>query len=111
MSQNLYQATTELFYCVSSDATCTAQGELESDGPFRVFQGSTAKGHPNRIVQAGLVKNRVLAKQKDAYIFVKDYVFSAPSGAASTILGRNANGWEAWKNKRGRALGEIVRTR
>lgn len=42
----------------------------------------------------------------DAYCFLKtDIVAQSPSGAAGLLVGRNVNGWEAWKDENGRTLG------
>ncbi len=46
----------------------------------------------------------------ESYVFVSDYVFSSPSGAAQNVLGRNANGWTEWKRESdGKTLDQVVR--
>lgn len=42
-------------------------------------------------------------------VFVEDYTFRTPSGAALAVLGRSANGWAAWKSKSGKTLDELKR--
>ena len=96
------------FFCKSRDETASARGFLDGDG-FRVCKGSTAKGHPHRLVQRDLEKNRVLKRiGSGLFEFTRDWVFSAPSPAASTVLGNDANGWDRWKDERGRRLREIA---
>jgi len=41
------------------------------------------------------------------YRFTQDYVFSSPSNAAATVLGRGANGRVEWKGADGRTLKEL----
>ncbi|MFG0297460.1 MAG: DUF4357 domain-containing protein, partial [Maioricimonas sp. JB045] len=38
-----------------------------------------------------------------------DYLFKTPSGAASVVLGRTANGWIEWKTADGRTLHDVHR--
>lgn len=54
-----------------------------------------------------LIRNGVLAKQGDHFVFTQDYVFSSPSTAAAVVLGRSANGRIEWKDKSGRTLKEL----
>ena len=96
------------FFCKSRDATACARGFLNGEA-FRVCKGSTAKGHPNRYAQQRMVKDRVLKRiGSGLFEFTRDWVFSAPSPAASTVLGNDANGWERWRDEHGRRLREIA---
>ena len=54
-----------------------------------------------------LIDKGVLADAGAFYEFCQDYAFSSPTMAAAMILGRNANGRTAWKDKDGRTLKEI----
>ncbi|MEX2217841.1 MAG: GIY-YIG nuclease family protein [Phycisphaerales bacterium] len=56
-----------------------------------------------------LVKQGVLEKRADKYVFLRDHVFSAPSSAAEMICGGAINGWDAWVDDQGRTLSEIYR--
>jgi hypothetical protein len=47
--------------------------------------------------------------QGNIYRFMKNHVFSSPSAAAVSILGRYANGWTEWKYADGRTLDEVKR--
>ena len=40
-------------------------------------------------------------------VFIKDHVFSSPSGAAVIVMGRNSNGLTEWKNIDGKSLKEL----
>ena len=105
-----------LLYCTGRGASGT--GEYIEDG-FVVFAGATAALTETKSAQGSWV-TRVRDKLKKAstlvlsedgthYEFVRDHVFNSPSGAAVTILGRNANGWKSWKNKQGQTLDELER--
>lgn len=81
-----------------------------------VFEGSQlAKHHLNSIHNYILTKRESLVQDQAAeldskcYVFKKDHLFSSPSQAAAVILGRNANGWTAWKNVDGVTLDQIKR--
>lgn len=41
------------------------------------------------------------------FVFIKDYLFSSPSTAAATVLGRSANGLIEWKRKDGKTIKDI----
>jgi len=82
-----------------------AQGNLVGLDAFQVIQGSTALGHPNRVVQNKLTDAGILRNVRDnVFVFDRDYIFNSPSEAASTILGRQANGWIEWKSQEGAEL-------
>ena len=58
-----------------------------------------------------LISNKILSKYDENYfIITKDYLFSSPSAAAETVLGRNSNGWIEWKNEKGETLDKIYRS-
>lgn len=104
MTQDRFQLVDATFCCQSPDGLATAHGQLEGLEVFCVFAGSTAKGHPNWVVQEHLVKKGVLEKRGGVFVFLKDFPFQEPSPAASTILGRSANGWKEWKTENGQTL-------
>jgi len=54
-----------------------------------------------------LVKNGVLAEDKDKLRFTQDYTFTSPSLAAQVVLGRSANGRIDWKDANGKTLKEL----
>lgn len=51
-----------------------------------------------------LIATEVISKNG---IFLKDYIFSSPSGAADLIGKGSYNGWDIWKNKNGIKLKEV----
>ncbi len=92
-----------------------AQGEFVEDG-LLVFAGSKARLHETPTagpwltsVRADLVRTGVLVQEGDSYKFTKDHLFSAPSTAASVVLGRRTNGWISWKYPDNRTLDEVHR--
>ncbi|MGE7635588.1 DUF4357 domain-containing protein [Bacillus paramycoides] len=56
-----------------------------------------------------MVQDEVVKLESGYYVFKKDHLFSSPSQAAAVILGRNANGWNEWKNVDGVTLDQIKR--
>jgi hypothetical protein len=53
-----------------------------------------------------LIKEGILKREGNAYVFTRDYTLSSPSSAANVILGYSGN-LERWKDKRGTSLKEI----
>lgn len=82
-----------------------AAGSIVADG-FVVYRGSK--------VSATFTKSFTYHKQRDKLIenrtidenftFLKDYIFSSPSTAASIVMGRNANGLTEWVTQDGVSL-------
>jgi hypothetical protein len=90
-----------------------AEGEATSEG-FVVYAGSTARTTEVRSatsfvtnLRAQLIADEVLAGDGPSLRFTRDYLFSSPSGAASAVLARNANGRTEWKDAQGRTLHQI----
>jgi hypothetical protein len=95
---------------------------LDTPAGFVVYKGSQAvsddKITPSMLEYVPHVKDRrddlirqgVLAKDGDAYVFTQDYVFGSPSTAASVVIGRNANGRVDWKTADGKSLKDIQDT-
>ncbi|MGD9571963.1 MAG: GIY-YIG nuclease family protein [Thermoleophilia bacterium] len=90
-----------------------AEGRETPDG-FLVFSGARARGRVAPSLRDGRVQQRqrligdgVLAPDGDGYRLVSDFLFSAPSAAATVLLGRSANGRARWKDASGRTLAEL----
>lgn len=60
-------------------------------------------------IRSQLLADGVLIEENGKLCFTKDHVFDSPSGAASAVLGRTANGWVEWKRSDGRTLSEVKR--
>lgn len=60
-----------------------------------------------RAIPASL--NKYCSKEKTGYRLKKDYIFDAPSTAASYALGRSANGWTEFKDKNNITLDSAYR--
>lgn len=92
-----------------------ARGQLVEDG-FTVFASSKVRkevapsaGKWLQATRQELLASGVLADEGGQLIFKEDHTFKTPSGAATAILGRNANGWKEWKSKFGGTLDEVKR--
>jgi hypothetical protein len=90
-----------------------AQGYEASQG-FIVRKDSQAVAeevpsihHYGTVLRADLIKQGVLCKVNDHFIFSQDYTFSSPSTAAMVVLGRTANGRIEWKDNKGQTLKSI----
>jgi hypothetical protein len=103
----------EVFYCRGKDADAT--GVLTADG-FVVRKNSFAWFHiaPASVkaiepARKKLFDSGVLVDEESHLRFTRDHVFKSPSGAASIVLGRAADGWIERENKEGKTLDEIQR--
>ncbi len=96
-----------------------AHAELRSNGSMLVLKGSIAsstetqsfqrrrqEGVTSPVLRTKLLDKKILVKKNGQLELVKDYLFSAPSTAASVMLGRTQNGWVAWRDGKGRTLAE-----
>lgn len=91
----------------------------ETAAGFVVFAGSKAVGDDkivpsvlNRFtyvkdLRDELIRQGVMAPEGQGFTFTQDYLFTAPSTAATALLGRTANGRIEWKTKDGRTLKEL----
>ena len=121
-SQVIYKADVEttsapekqLFYCKASFAD--AKGYYDSDG-FVILKDSLIRKGVSRTLYESVtdVKNELLSDGKltthsDTYYrFTENHLFKTPSGAATLVLGRRANGWIEWKNATGQTLDSVYR--
>ena len=102
------------FFCKSSGAD--GRGMYTSDG-FVVLKGS--RGRKEVVVSVkgtGVAKQRdalqtagVLVAEGDMLVFARDHLFRTPSGAATALMGRSANGWVEWKSAEGVTLDALKR--
>jgi hypothetical protein len=92
----------------------SARGTYSPDG-FVVREGSTCRVSLSNAAKGGfiesmrdrLVAEKTLVEVNGRYVFTEDYLFKTPSGAATVVLGRNANGWTEWRNKDGVVIDQI----
>ncbi len=99
--------------CKGKDAYAT--GEYTEEGLI-VFKGSTITNeiaptiskHTLQLRETFLEKG-IIRKDVDKLVFNEEHIFSAPSAAASFVLGRSANGWTEWKTKDGKTLDALIR--
>jgi len=103
----------EVLACKGKDAF--AEGEYTEDGLI-VFAGSTCNLKETNTagpwiinMRNGLLDSGVLVVDGSILRFTQNHLFSSPSAAAGSVLGRRANGWIEWKYKDGRTLDEVKR--
>lgn len=51
-----------------------------------------------------LIKQQIIERSGEVYVFKTDYAFNSPSTSAGVVLGGSANGRVEWKTKEGRTL-------
>lgn len=106
----------EILHIKSEKKNVKASGYIQGNN-FVVNAGSQAAKTETPSAQAHVInKRKELIKlgvlrfnhENDVYEFTKDYEFESPSGASSTVLGRNCNGLTAWKSgQRNKTLKKI----
>ena len=98
------------YFYIDAARGATGKGLIVSDG-FAVLKDSKIADPVSASMSASLVKLRdklIAAGIIDSsYCFVKDYIFTSPSLAASIVMGRNANGRTEWKTKEHNTLKHI----
>lgn len=103
-----------LYVCQASQAD--ARGRYTEEG-FVVLAGSSGRAmmvpsfrdQPFAKKRDQLEAQGVLRREGDRLVFTRDYLFSSPSAAATSVLGRTGNGWVEWRLPDGRTLDEVVR--
>ena len=90
-----------------------ARAKETADG-FVVLAGSVARAETTnsfpkgpKALREGMLREGVLQPTSDGLRFVRNYIFTSPSGAASVVLGRSANGLAQWKDEAGKTLKRI----
>lgn len=93
-------------------SSADAKGEYGPDG-FTLLSGSKCSKDVSKSFQPtnkkrrqSLIDSAMLKVDGDVLLVVKDILFASPSGAAALVLGRETNGWTAWKYKNGKTLDE-----
>ena len=51
-----------------------------------------------------IIDSNVIDKKNGRMILNQDYLFKSPSAAAAFVMGRNTNGLESWKDKKGKTI-------
>ncbi len=92
-----------------------ADGMMLGNG-FLVRAGGLARkavvpsaGNSVQNTQRRLLAEGVMEDKGKSFVFLQDYTFDTPSGAAAAVLGRTANGWIEWKLPDGRTLSDVKR--
>jgi hypothetical protein len=108
----------ELFYCKGSGAD--GVGEYTTEG-FVVHKGSKGRaeivpsiqGTSHERMRSQLITEGVLTENAGSagpmLVFTRDHLFSSPSTAAVTVMGRSAKGWVEWKTSSGKTFDEVKR--
>ncbi len=101
------QSNTIFYHCKNAEGT-NAKGTYEEKN-FRVLAGSQLRKNPVPSYGQKAKRRANTTEEGKHLILNKDVIFSSPSAASSFCLGRSSNGWNDWKDKKGRTLHEIIR--
>ncbi len=109
-------AAPEMFYCQRRGADgrgyYTADGFVvlkDSRGPL---DNTTSQGGAQaERLRAPLIESGLLKAEGKQLRFTRDHLFRSPSGAASVLLGRSANGWIEWMTQDRQTLEALKRPR
>ena len=105
----------ELFYCTANGASgigeYTAEGFVIHKGSLGRFLPTASFGLYNEELRRKLFAQKIIKKENDSILFLKDHLFNSPSMAGSVLLGRSSNGWIDWKDKSGNTLDKVKRSK
>ena len=97
-------------YLLTGPRDANAQGFVVVDG-FVVVEGSVVADEtvPSFPASYHSLRNSLVERNiiDSSYRFVRDYIFTSPSSAASIVLGRAANGRTAWCTEKGKQLKDM----
>jgi hypothetical protein len=94
----------------NASAVLTAEGIVVRKGSTcRKEFTKSAKDNPVVKKRDELVTQGILKPKEDSFEFTEDCPFQSPSGAASIVLARTANGWIEWKDQNGKTLRKVKR--
>lgn len=103
----------EMFYCKSTFYDAVAQYTPEG---MVVLKGSKARKEmvpstteAERKRRELFIAEKAMVLKRSSYVFTRDVLFRTPSGASDAVTGASTNGWNFWKTKDGRTLGELKR--
>jgi len=87
-----------------------ATGIMTNEG-FVVLKGSKIRDDISPKISEStkkFIKKEKMSKDIENNTFINNHLCSTPSMAAVLILGRNSNGYNEWKDKNGKKLGDIL---
>jgi len=91
-------------------ATFTSEGiVVHKDSACSKDFTPSAKDAPFAKRRETMVADGVLQKTPKGLVFMEDYMFQSPSGAASVVSGAHSNGWIEWKNAEGKSMKDVKR--
>lgn len=85
----------------------TTEGFVVVENSFAVLENTKSIIETYTKLRSKLVEAGNLVLEGDKYRFVKDTLFQSLSAAAATVMGRQANGQNEWKNESGKTYREL----
>ena len=102
---------------VSDRLICKIKGLVaygnRTENGFIIYKGSEAvlearkSSVRSRVRRDQLIKKGVLVEQNNRFVFDRDYEFTSPSLAATSVCGGAVNGLTIWRDKQGVKLKEL----
>ena len=72
-----------------------------------MFKGSVISPKVDHTISSGIRKRRETAQIDGNHVLQENVLFRSPSGAAMFVIGKSANGWEAWRTADGQTLHDL----
>ena len=75
----------------------------------KIAQSSAVDFHAktiNKLVAAGEI-----TESESHWDVIKDITFNSPSAASNVVVGGASNGWDCWKDSKGRSLDKLYRSK
>ena len=102
---------TVIFKCTWPKIGCDARGIIVPEGLLvlkdsKIRHGTTEsfKNKGYNVLREKLINEGIIVND----VFVKDYLFSSYSAAASVICGNSTNGWHAWINDNNQTIDDYL---
>ena len=85
-------------------AIVTNEGVVVLAGSEIAVEIAPSMSRAFRRMRQRIIDKGIIQKSNGKLVFCQDYLFASPSSAAAVVMGRNANGPKAWKDKNGKSI-------
>lgn len=102
------------FYAVSESRQAHGKGYYnESEHKFILSEGSILAPESTKSFKQSGLRDKFIKeyciKEEGQVTLLHDVAFDTPSSASGYVFGRTSNGWDDWRDKEGKKLGEVVK--
>jgi len=85
-------------------AILTNEGVVVLEGSEIAIETAPSMSRAFVNMRQRLIDHNIIKEANGKSVFVQDHLFASPSSAAAVVMGRNANGPKAWKDKNGKSI-------